>query len=237
VLDRAEAYIGVMIDDLVTRGADEPYRMFTSRAEYRLRLRADNADQRLTARAEAWGCVSETRSAAFAGKIKALAEARTRLAVLSASPSELKTAGFAIAQDGVRRSPLDLLAHPNIDVAALTRIWPVLAGLRADVAEQLEIDGRYAGYLDRQEADILAFRRDESLRLPSGLDYAAVGGLSAECRAKLAVIRPATLGQAGRIPGMTPAALTALLGHVRRGDSGRGQSDEGAAGDGEALLA
>jgi len=217
VLDRAEAYIGVMIDDLVTRGADEPYRMFTSRAEYRLRLRADNADQRLTSRGEGWSCVGTARSAAFAAKATALAEAKARIAGLSASPNQLKAAGFAISQDGVRRSAAELLGHPSIDLAALSHLWPELGSLRTDVAEQIEIDARYAGYLDRQEADILAFRRDEGLLLPAGLDYAAVGGLSAECRAKLAAVQPATLGQASRISGMTPAALTALLGHVRKG--------------------
>ena len=222
VLDRAEAYIGVMIDDLVTRGADEPYRMFTSRAEYRLRLRADNADQRLTGRGESWGCVGRLRSAAFAAKLAALVEARDWMAGLSASPSQLKAAGFSIAQDGVRRTAAELLGHPGIDLAALASLWPDLKSLRPDVAEQIEIDGRYAGYLDRQEADILAFRRDEALDLPSGLDYGAVGGLSAECRAKLAAARPSTLGQASRLPGITPAALTALLGHVRKKPKGEG---------------
>ncbi len=237
VLDRAEAYIGVMIDDLVTRGADEPYRMFTSRAEYRLRLRADNADQRLTERGQAWGCVGAERARAFAAKAKGLAGARARLAELSASPSELKAAGFAIAQDGVRRTGAELLGHPRIDLAALSRLWPELAGLRPDVAEQIEIDGRYAGYLDRQEADILAFRRDEALLLPAGLDYAAVGGLSAECRLKLSAARPTTLGQAARIPGMTPAALTALLGHVRQASSRRGKPGGEGAGQDEVLSA
>jgi tRNA uridine 5-carboxymethylaminomethyl modification enzyme len=232
VLDRAEAYIGVMIDDLATRGADEPYRMFTSRAEYRLRLRADNADQRLTLRGEAWGCVGQDRARAFAAKAAALAEARTRLADLAASPSELRAAGFAIAQDGVRRSACELLGHPKIDLAALSRLWPELGGLRPDVAAQIEIDGRYAGYLDRQEADILAFRRDEALQLPAGLDYGAIGGLSAECRLKLAAAKPATLGQAGRIPGVTPAALTALLAHVRRT-----KDKTGSLGQGEVLSA
>ena len=224
VLDRAEAYIGVMIDDLVTRGADEPYRMFTSRAEYRLRLRADNADQRLTLRGEAWGCVGQDRSAALAVKAGALAQARIRMGELSASPSQLKAAGFAISQDGVRRKAAELLGHPGIDLAALARLWPELRDLRPDVAEQIEIDGRYAGYLDRQEADILAFRRDEALHLPGELDYASIGGLSAECRIKLATARPATLGQAARIPGVTPAALTALLGHVRKAEPGQGKT-------------
>jgi len=234
VLDRAEAYIGVMIDDLVTRGADEPYRMFTSRAEYRLRLRADNADQRLTVCGQGWGCVGAERARAFAAKAAALAEARARLASLWASPTELKAAGFNIAQDGVRRTATELLGHPTIDLAGLSRIWPELAGLRPDVAGQMEIDARYAGYLDRQEADIVAFRRDEALQLPAGLDYSAIGSLSAECRLKLTAAQPTTLGQAARIPGMTPAALTALLGHVRKPAT---RPAHEASGQGEALSA
>ena len=176
VLDRAEAYIGVMIDDLVTRGADEPYRMFTSRAEFRLSLRADNADQRLTARGEAWGCVGAARRQAFAAKTQALAEARARLAGLSASPSQIRTSGLAIAQDGVRRTAFELLGRPDMGLGELARLWPELADLSPAIAEQLEIEGRYAGYLDRQEADILAFRRDEALDLPAELDYGAIGG-------------------------------------------------------------
>ncbi|HSY86673.1 MAG TPA: FAD-dependent oxidoreductase, partial [Verrucomicrobiae bacterium] len=231
VLDRAEAYIGVMIDDLVTRGADEPYRMFTSRAEFRLSLRADNADQRLTLRGESWGCIGAARRQAFAAKTAALAEARVRLAALNASPSQIRASGLAIAQDGVRRTAFELLGRPDMGLGELSRLWPELADLSPAIAEQLEIEGRYAGYLDRQEADILAFRRDEALDLPAELDYGAIGALSAECRAKLVAIRPATLGQAGRIPGMTPAALMALLRHVRRrapvgaaGESGQGQA-------------
>jgi tRNA uridine 5-carboxymethylaminomethyl modification enzyme len=231
VLDRAEAYIGVMIDDLVTRGADEPYRMFTSRAEFRLSLRADNADQRLTSRGKGWGCVGLARRQAFAAKTQALTEARARLAGLSASPSQIRTAGLAIAQDGVRHTASELLGRPDMGLSELTRLWPELADLAPAIAEQLEIEGRYAGYLDRQEADILAFRRDEALDLPAELDYAAIGALSAECRAKLEAIRPTTLGQAGRIPGMTPAALMALLRHVRKRapdgvapESGQGQA-------------
>jgi tRNA uridine 5-carboxymethylaminomethyl modification enzyme len=225
VLDRTEAYIGVMIDDLVTKGADEPYRMFTSRAEYRLRLRADNADLRLTARGQAWGCVGAERSQSFAAKAAALDEVRSRLAGLNATPPDLKAAGLAVAQDGQRRSALELLAHGGIGLVELARLWPQLAGIRPDVALQLETDGHYAGYLDRQEADILAFRRDEALALPADLDYGAVGGLSAECRGKLAAQRPATLGMSGGYPSgqgrrrpapPEPAQLRA--GGLRRGD-------------------
>ncbi len=225
VLDRAEAYIGVMIDDLVTRGADEPYRMFTSRAEFRLSLRADNADRRLTPRGIAWGCVGPGRAGAYAAKSAAIEQARARLAALKASPSELKAAGFTVAQDGVRRSGLELLGHSGLGLKDLALLWPELGGLRPDVAEQLEIEGRYAGYLGRQEADILAFRRDEALILPSTLDYAAIGSLSAECRDKLTAARPGTLGQASRIPGITPAALTALLRHVRRQPARAGEGE------------
>jgi len=221
-LDRAEAYIGVLIDDLVTRGTTEPYRMFTSRAEYRLLLRADNADLRLTPRGEEIGCIGEARRRAFAAKALALAEGRAAMRALSATPNELRAQGLAINQDGVRRSALDLLGYPEVAWGDLRRLWPSLAALPTAIAEQLEIEGRYAGYLLRQDADIAAFRRDEGLALPEDLDYQAVGSLSAEIRAKLAAARPATLGAAGRLPGVTPAALTALLGFVKR--QGRGQA-------------
>ncbi len=216
VLDRADAYIGVLIDDLVTRGTAEPYRMFTSRAEYRLGLRADNADQRLTAIGERWGCIGAARARAFAEKRDLLVRARALARELVASPAELARAGITTTADGRRRSLHELLAFPAVDLAALARLWPELGGLRPDIAEQIEIDGRYAGYLTRQEADIRAFRRDEALSRPEGLDYDRIGGLSAEVRAKLAAARPASLGAAARISGVTPAALVALLRHVRR---------------------
>jgi tRNA uridine 5-carboxymethylaminomethyl modification enzyme len=219
--DRAEAYIGVLIDDLVTRGTAEPYRMFTSRAEYRLSLRADNADQRLTGKGIATGLVGPARRAAFEEKTAALAAGRRLIAELAATPTALTAAGLRINQDGVRRTAGDLLAYPGVDIAHLARLWPALSGLRADVVEQLETDARYAGYLDRQDADIRAFRRDEGLILPGDLDYGAIGSLSAEIRAKLEAARPRTLGAAGRISGMTPAALTALLGYVKRGPAAR----------------
>jgi tRNA uridine 5-carboxymethylaminomethyl modification enzyme len=219
VLDRADAYIGVLIDDLVTRGTTEPYRMFTSRAEYRLILRADNADQRLTAKGMAVGCVGSVRAEAFAAKAAALDIARSLVTTLQATPNELARQGMAVNQDGVRRSALDLLRYPDMDLSKLARLWPELGELPADIAEQIEIDARYAGYLERQDADIRAFRRDEMLALPDDLDLDAVGSLSTEIRQKLRQARPATLGAAARIPGVTPAALIALLRHVKRRDA------------------
>jgi tRNA uridine 5-carboxymethylaminomethyl modification enzyme len=217
-VDRAGAYIGVLIDDLVTRGTSEPYRMFTSRAEYRLSLRADNADQRLTALGEEWGCIGRERAQAFADKRALLERARELVHTLAATPPELARAGLTVTADGQRRDVYELLGFPTLDLAKLQRLWPELASLRPDIAEQIEIDGRYAGYLSRQEADIRAYRRDEALRLPDNLDYDRVGALSAEMRSKLKAARPATLGAAARLSGVTPAALVALLRHVRRDD-------------------
>lgn len=216
VPDRADGYVGVMIDDLVTQGTREPYRMFTSRAEYRLLLRADNADQRLTPLGLEIGVVGAERAAVWREKARALEEGRGLMQSLTATPRELEAVGIKVNQDGVRRSALALFGHPDTTLEKLCALWPNLRGLRPDVAEQLEIEGRYAGYLDRQRADIEAFRRDENLALPADLDYGAVGGLSAEVRQKLDEARPATLGAAARIPGVTPAAVTALLGHVKR---------------------
>ena len=215
ILDRAQAYIGVLIDDLVTRGVSEPYRMFTSRAEYRLTLRADNADQRLTGFANGIGIVGAARTQAFQDKMERLTRARAQASELSLTSTEAARRGLAVRQDGVRRSANDLLALPDVSVATLILIWPQLAAIRADVAEQLEIDAHYAGYLDRQESDIVAFRRDESLQLPETRDYEIVAGLSTECRLKLSAIRPRTLGQAARIDGITPAALTLVLAHIK----------------------
>ncbi|MGH6942370.1 tRNA uridine-5-carboxymethylaminomethyl(34) synthesis enzyme MnmG [Hypericibacter sp.] len=215
ILDRADAYIGVLIDDLVTKGTGEPYRMFTSRAEYRLMLRADNADLRLTEKGIAIGAVAGDRARRFGAKKAALDEARGRMAALKETPSRLKHQGFAINQDGVWRSASEMLGYPGVTLGTLAKVWPELAAMPAEIAEQLEIESRYAGYLERQEADIRAFRREESLQLPADLDFAAVGSLSTEIRDKLNRVRPATLGQAGRISGVTPAALTALLRHVR----------------------
>ncbi len=216
-LDRAEAYIGVMIDDLVGRGVTEPYRMFTSRAEYRLRLRADNADQRLTERGLALGCVAGPRERAFRSKMAALKQGRDLVRRLTATPDALAHAGIKVRRDGKRRSAFDLLRYAEIAPEALLRVWPELSGLAPAVLSQIETDAHYAGYLERQEADILAYRRDEALALPETLDLAAVGGLSNEVRQILAEARPETLGAAARLPGVTPAALVALLRHVKRG--------------------
>ena len=216
VLDRADAYIGVLIDDLVTLGTAEPYRMFTSRAEYRLLLRADNADQRLTPKGARIGCVSAGRGRVFAAKEKALRDGARILDGLTATPNTLRGKGMTISMDGVRRTARELLAYPGMDMQRLAVLWPEVGAIAPQIARQLEIEARYAGYLERQEADIRAFRRDESLHLPADLDFDAIPALSTEARCKLAHARPATLGAAARISGVTPAALTALLAYVRR---------------------
>ncbi len=215
-LDRADAYIGVMIDDLVTKGADEPYRMFTSRAEYRLRLRADNADRRLTDYGIDAGCVGEERKNVWQVRGSKLKAADRLVRELSMTPSRLAEQGFSVNQDGIARSALDLLALDGITLARLQTIWPELASIDSDIAEQIEIDARYAAYLARQDADIAAYRRDEQLALPEDLDYETIGGLSTEMRERLVTARPVTLGAAARLPGVTPAAVVALLRHVRR---------------------
>ncbi|MGE3143023.1 MAG: tRNA uridine-5-carboxymethylaminomethyl(34) synthesis enzyme MnmG [Hyphomonadaceae bacterium] len=215
-LTRAEAYLGVLIDDLVTRGVSEPYRMFTSRAEYRLTLRADNADQRLTQKGIELGCVGAERATRFTAKMQAISHARALAQSLTLTPQQARAHGVRVNADGQRRDALALLAYPNVSFETLAAIWPQLGALDGDARAQLEIDALYAGYLERQAADVEAFQRDEALRLDPDLDYAAVGGLSTEVRQKLAAARPATLGQAGRIEGVTPGALTALLAHVKR---------------------
>jgi tRNA uridine 5-carboxymethylaminomethyl modification enzyme len=215
VLTRADAYIGVMVDDLVGRGVTEPYRMFTSRAEYRLSLRADNADLRLTPRGLEIGCVGSDRARAFHVKHQALTEGRALLERLTASPAALARRGFTVTQDGQLRSAFDLLSFPEVTLDRLTALWPEISALRPDIRAQLETDGRYAGYLRRQESDIAAFRRDESLALPETLDVDGIGGLSTEVRAILKRARPATIGAAARLSGVTPAAVVALLRHAR----------------------
>ena len=216
VFRRDEAYIGVLIDDLVTRGVTEPYRMFTSRAEFRLILRADNADQRLTDRGLALGCVGVSRGTVWRARRAELEAARRRAAELVLTPAAAAREGLPVKADGQRRNLSELLAYPTIAFEDLARIWPEISDWSPAVREQVEIDAAYSGYLDRQAADAEAFRRDESLRLPPTLDYAAVGGLSNEIREKLSSVRPLTLGQAARIEGVTPGALTALLAHARR---------------------
>ena len=215
VFDRADGYLGVMIDDLVTRGITEPYRMFTSRAEYRLTLRADNADQRLTDKGIALGCVGEARAQRHRAKMTALDAARSLAKSLAITPNEAAKHGLALNRDGQRRSAFELLAYPELDWATVNGIWPELSAIDPAIAVHLEIDAKYDVYLKRQTADVDAFRRDEGLVL-SDVDYADVPGLSNEARAKLQAARPRTVGQAGRLDGMTPAALGILAAYLRR---------------------
>jgi tRNA uridine 5-carboxymethylaminomethyl modification enzyme len=226
VFDRAEGYLGVMVDDLVTRGVTEPYRMFTSRAEYRLTLRADNADQRLTGKGMAIGCVGQERGHLHQAKMAALKDARAMAETLSVTPNQAARHGLALRQDGQRRTAFDLLSYPDIGMSDVARIWPAFGGLDRKIAEQLEIDAKYAVYLTRQAADVESYRRDESLVLGDDFDYAVLPGLSNEVRHKLQIHRPRTIGHAGRIDGITPAALTLLAAHIHRASRKR---DRGAA--------
>jgi len=214
---RADGYLGVMIDDLVTRGVTEPYRMFTSRAEYRLMLRADNADQRLTPRGMAVGCVGEARRAAFTAKAKQLEVGESLLRGLALTPDRAATHGLAVNRDGRKRSAFDLLSYPGIDLPRLAEIWPSIAKLDEAIAKQLATDARYAVYVARQEMDIAAFRKDEAVAIPDGFAFDALPGLSNEIRQKLERHKPASLGQAARLDGMTPAALMLLLAHLKKG--------------------
>jgi tRNA uridine 5-carboxymethylaminomethyl modification enzyme len=221
VFDRSEGYLGVMIDDLTTRGVTEPYRMFTSRAEYRLTLRADNADQRLTGRGIAIGCVGAVRAAHHCDKMAALDAARALARSVSVTPTEAQRHGLTLNRDGQRRSAFDILAYPSFGLADIARIWPAFSALAPTIAAQLEIDAKYAVYLDRQAADVAAYRRDEGLVLPDDLDFGQVSGLSNEMKQKFGAQRPRTVGQAGRLDGVTPAALTLLAAHIRRGSRRR----------------
>lgn len=216
ILDRSQAYIGVMIDDLITKGVTEPYRMFTSRAEYRLHLRADNADMRLTPLAVDLGMVTDEREKMFHVKQSEFKRTKTLISTLSQTPYQLQTAGLSINQDGQPRSVKDLLAYPNISMADLLPVFPELSDLSPRAQEFAEIHAIYAGYLERQQADIDAFRRDEGLRIPDDLDYSKIGGLSNEVREKLQAARPDTLGQASRLEGVTPGALMAVLAYMRK---------------------
>ena len=217
VFDRADAYIGVMIDDLTTRGVTEPYRMFTSRAEYRLALRADNADQRLTQKGIDIGCVSKAREMFHVKKMAALDDARDFAKSVSLTPREAARHGLALNQDGQRRTAFELLSYPSVSVNDVARIWPQLANLPPNISEQLETDAKYDVYLSRQAADVDAYRRDESFALADDLDYASLPGLSNEAKQKLSAHRPRTIGQAARLDGITPAALTLIVAHVKRG--------------------
>ncbi len=217
IFDRAEAYIGVMIDDLVTRGVSEPYRMFTSRAEYRLKLRADNADQRLTAKGISIGCIGATRAKFHGEKSAALHGARELANSVSLTPKEAERHGIALNKDGQRRTAFELLSYPNVAISDLAKIWPRFGELAKTIAEQIEIDAKYDVYLSRQAADVAAYRRDESFTLPDDLDYEAMRGLSNEAKQKLQQNRPRTIGHASKLDGVTPAALTLLVAHVKRG--------------------
>ena len=216
IFDRAEAYLGVMIDDLVTRGVAEPYRMFTSRAEYRLTLRADNADQRLTRRGMDIGCVGAERGKFFISKMSALETARSWAQSVSITPNEADRFGLVLNRDGQRRTAYQLLSYPHVDFATIGKIWPEASVIDRRIAEQIETDAKYAVYLARQAEDVERFRRDEALPLPDAMDYAAIAGLSMELRQKLGAVRPRTVGQADRIDGMTPAALALVALHARR---------------------
>ena len=216
IIDRAQAYLGVMIDDLVTRGVSEPYRMFTSRAEYRLQLRADNADQRLTDKGISIGCVGAKRARMHQEKQSALDDARKFAKSISLTPKEAERHGLSLNKDGQRRSAFELLSYPSVTITQLAKIWPRFGELAPKIAEQIEIDAKYDVYLSRQTADIAAYRRDESFELPDEFDYATLPGLSNEMKQKLQAHRPRTIGQAGRIDGVTPAALTLLVAHARR---------------------
>ena len=216
VFDRAEGYLGVMIDDLVTRGVTEPYRMFTSRAEYRLTLRADNADQRLTPKGIALGCVGVERARRFGFKQQALAEALALARTLSVTPNEAQRHGIALNLDGQRRTAFELLSYPTLKMVDLTRIWPQLMGFDTKIAEQVEIEAKYAVYLDRQDLDVASYRRDQAIELPDHIDYSVVTGLSNEARQKLQAARPRTIGHASQIDGITPAAVMLVLAQVRR---------------------
>lgn len=216
ILDRSNSYIGVMLDDLTNQGVSEPYRVFTSRAEYRLRLRADNADQRLCPLAEKLGCLSPQRLKQWQDKSQKLNNARTLVQSLTITPNELEKHGISINKDGRHRTAHDLLGLSHISYQSLCDIWPALKTLRADIREQIEIDALYSAYLRRQDEDIKSFKRDENLKIPHGMDYERIPGLSTEMKQRLTIAKPETLGAANRTQGITPAAVMALLQYIKK---------------------
>lgn len=216
VVDRSSGYMGVMVDDLITKGVDEPYRMFTSRSEYRLFLRADNADARLTEQGYQIGCVGAERYTVFKAKYDLINKYRKLCDELSISPNELEGFGVHTKKDGTRRSAFNVMSYEEVSRETLGKIWPELKDMPADVYEQIEIEAKYAGYIKRQMADIEVFKKDEKLKLKEDIDYSQIGGLSREMVAKLSKVKPGTIGEASRIPGVTPAAITAILGYVKR---------------------
>jgi tRNA uridine 5-carboxymethylaminomethyl modification enzyme len=225
LFDRSESYLGVMIDDLVSRGVSEPYRMFTSRAEFRLSLRADNADQRLTGMGIDLGCVGPIRRARFRHKMASLAALRSMAQSLTVTPTEAERFGFSLNRDGQRRTAFELLSYPDIGLGDVGRIWPEFLNVAVDIGAQIEIEAKYAVYLERQAAEVAAFKRDETFEIPDRIDYGAVPGLSIEARQKLSAARPRTIGQASRLDGMTPAAVVLLAAYVRRGHFAKAASE------------
>ncbi|MEQ1704495.1 MAG: tRNA uridine-5-carboxymethylaminomethyl(34) synthesis enzyme MnmG [Rickettsiales bacterium] len=220
IIDRSDAYIGVMIDDLITHGTSEPYRMFTSRSEYRLSLRADNADLRLTEKGIAIGCVKNERKALFKGKLEGLRASRGTLKNLSITPNQAANFAINLNQDGVRRSAFDLLTYPHVNFSDICRVWPELQSMKKDIVEQIEIEALYDSYLEKQEQDIIIFKREEELLIPESINYDLLSSLSTEVKNKLKFHKPHNIGAASRIQGMTPAAVTALIGFIKKPTSG-----------------